>query len=40
MINACEKADPRLEDWEVQVLFAEADRNGDAKIDIEGKENF
>jgi len=28
-------ANPPCEDWEVQILFAEVDRNGDARIDIE-----
>jgi len=28
-------ANPQVEEWEIQHLFAEVDRNGDARIDIE-----
>ena len=30
-------ASPAVEEWEIQHLFAEVDRNGDARIDIEGE---
>lgn len=26
---------PKIEEWEIQTLFADADKNGDAKIDID-----
>jgi len=28
-------ANPRIESWEIECLFADADRNGDARIDID-----
>lgn len=35
--NSLESIDcnPKIEEWEIQTLFADADKNGDAKIDID-----
>lgn len=33
-LEGCD-ANPKIEEWEIQALFADADKNGDAKIDID-----
>jgi Ca2+-binding EF-hand superfamily protein len=33
--RCCADANPKIEEWEIQTLFADADKNGDAKIDID-----
>jgi troponin C len=34
-LESIKDVNPKIEEWEIQTLFADADKNGDAKIDID-----